>query len=158
MSAGMVLSITLEKIVGAGEPYFLAASSASFTSSLLVHSGLCGSSRETPHTEWEKESSVQLTAANMHTEHRVTHEKEGGSLQQGKPVRGGALQVPHSHQQACWDGCLSVLPLLTDTKCWQEREQAGWFSGQLPGLDRKVGRDEPLQPHRAASAISGENT
>lgn len=74
----MVLSITLEKMVGAGEPYFLAASSASLTSSLLVHSGLCGSSRETPHTVGKKESSVQLIAANMHTEHRVTDEKEGG--------------------------------------------------------------------------------
>lgn len=75
----MVLSITLEKMVEAGEPYFLEASSASLTSSLLVHSGLCGSSRERPHTEGEKESSVQLTAANMHTEHRVTRGKRAGA-------------------------------------------------------------------------------
>lgn len=36
----MLLSITLEKMVEAGEPYFLLASSASRTSSLLVHSSL----------------------------------------------------------------------------------------------------------------------
>lgn len=61
----MLLSITLEKIVGAGLPYFLEASSARPTSLLLVHSGLwvgfCGSTHR--QTIWTEISIDTITAA-----------------------------------------------------------------------------------------------
>lgn len=79
----MLLSITLEKMVGAGEPYFLEASSASLTSLFLEHSGLCWSEKEDEtHTGGKVMLALQTQQLAVRSESNLW-------------LVGGALQVPH---------------------------------------------------------------